>query len=135
MIESSGLAALKGKYCLAKSPPEHSMGGFEPYVCTEPVGHSSEQRHIARHIQTGEVYAEWPDIGPARNFEPLVEVVMYQARCTNCGTIEDEYDDVSAWANPETPRELVVENFHWVETVEDGEVVTLLCPKCAADPT
>lgn len=104
------------------------MGGFEPYVCTEPVGHSGE-RHIARHIQTGEVYAEWPTIKSTRNFEPLVEVVMYQVRCTNCGTIEDEYDDFSAWSDPDTPRNHVVE-MGWTEIIKDGEVVTLLCLKC-----
>jgi hypothetical protein len=58
VIEASGLAALKDKYCLAKSPPEQSMGGFEPYVCTEPKDHAS-RKHIARHVQTDEVFAEW----------------------------------------------------------------------------
>ena len=30
-----------------------------------------------------------------RNFEPLVEVMMYQARCTNCGYVIDDYGDFS----------------------------------------
>lgn len=33
----------------------------------------------------------------ARNFEPEVRIDMYQARCTNCGVIETEYGDYSAY--------------------------------------
>lgn len=58
-IESSGFAALKAKYCLAESPKDQRWaGGLVPYVCTETKGHTG--RHIARHIQTDEVFAEWP---------------------------------------------------------------------------
>lgn len=46
----------------------------------------------------------------ATKFEPLHEVTMYQARCTNCGTIEDDYGDFSAWSDSGTPIEQVCDN-------------------------
>lgn len=55
---SNGMDALREKYCLAESPKDQSWaGGLVPYVCTEPKGHTSG-KHIARHVQTGEQFAE-----------------------------------------------------------------------------
>ena len=52
--------ALRKKYCLAESPKNQSWAdGLVPYVCTEPKGHTG-RKHIARHIQTDEVFTEWP---------------------------------------------------------------------------
>lgn len=65
-----------------------------------------------------------------RNFEPVHEIAMYQARCTSCGYIVEEYGDFSAWGDPDTPRNDVVENCEWFERFENGELLYLLCPKC-----
>lgn len=74
-----------------------------------------------------------------RFFNPEHEVIMYQARCTNCGYIEDDYGDFSAWRDPDAPRNDVVENRDWferwiVDEKKDGVVQShleeLLCPKC-----
>lgn len=77
------------------------------------------------------------------NYEPIHEVTMYQARCTSCGIIEDDYGDFSAWGDPDTPRNDVVENRDWFErwsyvpnpTPENprgriGTLEELLCPNC-----
>jgi hypothetical protein len=49
----------------------------------------------------------------ARNFGPLHEVTMYQARCTNCGTIIDDYDDYVAFTEPETVIEWAQDYYFW----------------------
>lgn len=64
------------------------------------------------------------------NYAPLREVTMYQARCTECGTVVDDYGDFSAWADPDTPRNSVVENDGWFERFVNNELVDLLCPTC-----
>lgn len=78
---------------------------------------------VARRVSAGVRMTE-------RNYEPLHEVTMYQARCTDCGTIEDDYGDFSAWADPDIPRNSVVENDGWFERFEGNQLVALLCPKC-----
>lgn len=62
-----------------------------------------------------------------RKFEPINEVTMYQARCTNCGTIEDDYGDFSAWGDKDIPVTDVVENQCWLQLDDTDE---LLCPAC-----
>lgn len=62
-------------------------------------------------------------------FEPLNEVTMYQARCTSCGTIEDDYGDYSAWGDPDMPVTQVVEN-GWFRRGDDWPPKELLCPDC-----
>lgn len=75
------------------------------------------------------------------NFEPIHEVTMYQARCTNCGTIEDDYGDYSAWSDAGSPIESVTENDGWFSVwtpngnlTSNGyparDLTELLCPKC-----
>lgn len=62
-----------------------------------------------------------------RNFEPLHQVAMYQARCTNCGVVEDDYGDFAAWSDPDMPVTQVVENYCWAQLAGTDE---LLCPQC-----
>lgn len=64
-----------------------------------------------------------------RNFAPIHEVTMYQARCTSCGYVETEYGDFAAWADEDTARNDVVEA-GWFEKFEDGQLVDLLCLSC-----
>lgn len=75
----------------------------------------------------------------ARNFDPEHRVDMWQARCTNCGLIVDDYGDFSAWSDADTPRNDVVGNSGWferwvVDSKVDGKVQShleeLLCPEC-----
>lgn len=67
---------------------------------------------------------------PEVKYEPLHEVTMYQARCTSCGQIEDDYGDFSAWADPDTPVTDVVDNRDWFALYVEGAVKVLLCPEC-----
>jgi hypothetical protein len=63
-----------------------------------------------------------------RNYEPIKVVAFYQARCTNCGKVEDDYyGDYSAWSDKGTPIEQVVDYRDWTEVDETDE---LLCPNC-----
>lgn len=63
-------------------------------------------------------------------YEPLHEVTMYQARCTSCGYIEEDYGDFSAWGQPDIPVTDVVDNRDWFALSVEGEVKVLLCPDC-----
>jgi hypothetical protein len=75
----SGLDALRKKYCLAESPKgQRWAGGIAPYVCTEPVGHAGHV-HIARHVQTDEVFAEWP-VGEEPNAKTAADYRMLSVK-------------------------------------------------------
>lgn len=70
-------------------------------------------------------------------YDPIHEITMYQARCTGCGHIEDDYGDFTAWTDPGTPIEDVVENRDWFAKWRpvkhgtlDQELELLLCPEC-----
>lgn len=79
-----------------------------------------------------------------RNYAPVHEVTMYQARCTHCGRVETDYGDYTAMGDPHAPIEQVTEFWGWWEVVEwtpdpnraevpnarVGETVELLCPNC-----
>ena len=79
-----------------------------------------------------------------RNYAPVHEVTMYQARCTHCGRVETDYGDYTAMGDPHAPIEQVTEFWGWWEVVEwtpdpnraevpnarVGETVELLCPDC-----
>lgn len=56
------------------------------------------------------------------------EVVYYQARCTGCGSVCDDYGDYSAWAQPDVVVEMAVEGCGWWHNPKDDD--ELLCPGC-----
>lgn len=62
-----------------------------------------------------------------RNYDPVKVVAFYQARCTNCGKVCDDYGDYSAWGDQGTPVTEVVDCHDWIEIDETDE---LLCPAC-----
>lgn len=62
-------------------------------------------------------------------FSSVHEVTYYQARCTECGRVEDDYGDFSAWGDPEMPHEVVTSHSDWFSPHRVGFVV-LLCPDC-----
>lgn len=62
-----------------------------------------------------------------RNYDPVKVVAYYQARCTNCGTVEDDYGDYTAYGDKSTPVSEVVECYDWLEIDDTDE---LLCPDC-----
>ncbi|WP_065286685.1 hypothetical protein [Mycolicibacter kumamotonensis] len=74
------------------------------------------------------------------SFEPVHEVTYYQARCTECGVIEDDYGDYSAWSDAGTAIDNVCDNDWFAIYEPDGsttvtgrpaQVLTkLLCPQC-----
>jgi hypothetical protein len=73
-----------------------------------------------------------------RNYEPEHPVTLYQARCTNCGYIEDDYGEFSAMGAGQA-IEAVTDYMDWfarwvVDSREAGTVKShmeeLLCPKC-----
>lgn len=66
-----------------------------------------------------------------RSFEPIHEVTMYQARCTNCGAIEEDYGDYSCWGEPDIPITDVVENHGWAQLDETDELLCTDCQNCA----
>ena len=53
-----------------------------------------------------------------RNYAPVHEVTMYQARCTHCGRVETDYGDYTAMGDPHAPIEQVTEFWGWWEVVE-----------------
>lgn len=65
-----------------------------------------------------------------RNFYPVKVVAYYQARCTNCGTVCDDYGDFAAWGDRDMPVECVVDYQDWAKVDETDE---LLCPTCQPD--
>ena len=79
-----------------------------------------------------------------RNFEPEHRIDMYQARCTNCGHIADEYGDFSAFGDVSSCIEsLECNSFPWfvryirlplprtdVPNAVQLEIDELLCPDC-----
>lgn len=75
------------------------------------------------------------------NYGPVHEVTMYQARCTNCGQIEDDYGDFGALDDSGAAAAAVVDYHGWFADYEcTGDVTTagteirqlsaLLCPDC-----
>jgi hypothetical protein len=63
-----------------------------------------------------------------RNFEPVREVTMYQARCTSCGLVVEEYGDYAGFGDREAPIDFVVDDAEWVRNWDTDE---LFCPACA----
>lgn len=64
-----------------------------------------------------------------RKFEPIHEVTMYQARCTNCGFIQTDYEEYAGWAEESTSIEWVVDYCGWFRS-SDWPPTELLCTKC-----
>lgn len=86
-----------------------------------------------------EPLGESPAIDLAPRYPAVHEVTMYQARCTNCGHIEDDYGDYAAWADFATPLEVVTENRGWLAIYKPvaskseypaRQLDQLLCPGC-----
>ncbi|MBI3226605.1 MAG: hypothetical protein HYZ39_16280 [Mycolicibacterium cosmeticum] len=86
-----------------------------------------------------EPLGESPAIDIAPSYSAVHEITMYQARCTNCGHIEDDYGDFAAWTEFQTSLEIVTENRGWLAVYKPldskfGELVRqldqLLCPEC-----
>lgn len=79
-----------------------------------------------------------------RNFDPEYRIDMYQARCTNCGRICDEYGDYSAMGDVQQCIDALASySDEWfvryirlplprtdVPSAVQLEVDELLCPKC-----
>lgn len=77
----------------------------------------------------------------ARNFEPDHHVDMYQARCTNCGYVETEYGDYSAFDDVGSCIETLEDSWfvryrHEAAPTPEvplrriAHVEVLLCPSC-----
>lgn len=62
----------------------------------------------------------------AVKYPSVHEVTYYQARCTKCGVIEDDYGEYSAWANAGSAIDSVVDNGWYYLREKD----ILLCDKC-----
>lgn len=91
-----------------------------------------------------EPLGENPEIGiRAPKYSPLREVTMYQARCTNCGLIVDDYGDFSCMDDDSVINE--VRGRGWFERTREEpsptlnnpdriivHTVELLCPDCQA---
>jgi hypothetical protein len=106
---NSGIDALREKYCLAESPKDQSWGGgLVPFVCTEPKGHTS-QKHIARHVQTDEVFAEWPR-GVASTAKAAADYRMLSVK-------RSPYGDCLAIRNASRDEQEA-----WVLFSEEGEI-------------
>lgn len=71
------------------------------------------------------------------------QVPSWQAKCTSCGTINEDYYDFSAWHDPEGAIEFVRDNLDWFERTRSEpspttdmpnrvivHTVELLCPDC-----
>lgn len=67
-----------------------------------------------------------PSDNAAPPFDPVHEIPMYQARCTSCGLIVDDYRDFSGWSERDMPIEVVVDHHGWKR---NGDT-ELLCPNC-----
>lgn len=77
------------------------------------------------------------------NYPSVNEVTMYQARCTTCGVIQDEYGNFSAYGDFQNCLDDVVNNSDWfarwtyipAPTTDNprnriGTLEDLLCPNC-----
>ena len=65
-----------------------------------------------------------------RNFEPVAEITMYQARCTECGIAYDSGDTIVAWMDETTAIEQASEYGEWFAEWLGNSVVRLLCRGC-----
>ena len=66
----------------------------------------------------------------SRNFEPVAEITMYQARCTECGIAYDSGDTIVAWMDETTAIEQASEYGEWFAEWLGNSVVRLLCRGC-----
>lgn len=57
------------------------------------------------------------------------EVTYYQAKCDGCGTVEDDYGDYTAFGDPGTVIDHVLDA-DWFRKVAADGAETLLCPEC-----
>lgn len=97
---------------------------------------------LARAVLDAITETRWKIVEQPDPNGPLAEITMYQARCTGCGTVEDDYGEYAAWSDPSTPVDSVIENDGWLGRWDKPtgrisatgreimELSTLLCPRC-----
>lgn len=109
-------------------------------VFVSPESLRALARDLTQATGDGQLIAEALQL-PER-FKPLHPVTLYQAGCTSCGTVVDDYGDYSCMES-DAAVSYVREVFGWFETVRAEPVPTpgmpgrvilhtveLLCPDC-----
>lgn len=109
-------------------------------VFVSPESLRASARDLTRNAGDTQRSAE-PSVAPSR-FASLYPVTLYQAGCTSCGTVVDDYGDYSCLESGDAVS-YVREVFGWFETTRDEpsatpempnrvivHTVELLCPDC-----
>ncbi|SLC01141.1 hypothetical protein [Mycobacteroides abscessus] len=109
-------------------------------IFVSPDSLRAAARGIGKNAEAGQVIGQTPQL-PGR-FEPLHPITMYQAQCTSCGAIVDDYGDYSCMAD-DAVVSYVRESLGWFEVTRRElsptpgmptrvivHTVELLCPEC-----
>ncbi|SLI88012.1 Uncharacterised protein [Mycobacteroides abscessus subsp. massiliense] len=110
-------------------------------IFVSPDSLRAAARDMARDAGVGQPVEARPLELP-ESFEPLYPITMYQARCTSCGTVVDEYGDYSCMDDGAVV-EHVRDYLGWFEVTRRElsptpgmptrvivHTVELLCPQC-----
>lgn len=65
-----------------------------------------------------------------KNFGPVCEITMYQARCTSCGNVYETGDTIVAWSEYIVAIEHATDWGEWFGVWSGGTITALLCPAC-----
>lgn len=109
-------------------------------VFVSPESLRASARDLTRNAEDTQRSAE-PSLAPSR-FAPLYPVTLYQAGCTSCGAVVDDYGDYSCLQDDEAVG-YVCDRLGWFETTRSESTPTpempnlvtvhtveLLCPDC-----